>query len=306
MSHFSFEFPYVFLLLPLIWFCQKRCPAKGDAIYFPYIHLFFASKALKNVWIEIFKWLSIIAIVTALASPVVVTTFQAKADARDIMLIVDSSESMLKKGFDDTAILKTQFEGVSEVIKEFVQERKSDRIGLITFADRAFIASPLTFDTDYLLEIIQKQKVGLVGKKTAIYDSLIRAIYLLHNNKTKSKIVILLTDGKDNMSVTKFEDVLKFLKKSKIKLYIIGVGNKKELDSNRLSKLANAGKGKFFMATNKAALKSIYEAINKSETSSLKAKTYSIYTYYYYFPLMFSLIFLMFFIYFKSIKGVSK
>ncbi len=306
MSHFSFEFPYAFLLLPLIWFCQKRCPAKGDAIFFPYIHLFFASKAIKNIWMKIFKWLSIIAIVTALASPVVVKRFYAKADARDIMLIIDSSESMLKKGFDDKEILKTQFEGVREVITKFVKKRKSDRIGLIVFADRAFIASPLTFDTDYLLDIIAKQKVGLVGKKTAIYDSLIRAIYLLENHKTKSKIVILLTDGKDNMSVTAFEDVLKFLKKSDIKLYIIGVGNKKELDTQKLSTLAKAGKGKFFIATNKEALRKIYEAINKSETSSQKAKSYNVYTYYYYFPLMFSLIFLMFFIYFKSIKGVSK
>ena len=306
MSHFSFEFPYLFLLLPIIWFCQKRCPAKGDAIYFPYVHLFFSSKKIKNRVGELFKWLSIIAIVTALASPVVIKTFQAKADARDIMLILDSSESMLEKGFDDKEILKSKFKGVIEVIEDFIKERKSDRIGLITFASGAFIASPLTFDTTYLQDIIKKQKVGIVGKKTAIYDSLLRAIYLLQNSNTKSKIVILLTDGKDNMSSTSFEDILKFLKKTKTKLYVVGIGGKQDLDTKKLTTLAKAAKGEFFIANNKESLKKIYENINKSETSSLKAKTYNVYIYYYYFPLMLSLIFLMFFIYFKSIRGVSK
>jgi Ca-activated chloride channel family protein len=306
MNHFSFEFPYVFLLLPLIWLCQKKCPAKGDAIYFPYVELFFSSKALKNLWGSIFKWLSIIFIITALASPVVVSTFHAKADARDIMFVLDSSNSMLKKGFDDKNILKSKFQSIIEVLEAFIKKRESDRIGLITFATTASIASPLTFDREYLLNIVKKQKTGLVGEKTAIYDTLIRAIYLLENSKAKSKTIILLTDGNDNISVTTFDEIVSFLKKSHIKLYVIGVGDKRELDIKKLKELAKAGGGEFFFAGSKQSLSKIYEAINKSETSSMKAKTYKVYTYYYYFPLMFSMIFLMFFIYFKSVRGVAK
>ncbi len=306
MSHYNFEFPYIFLLLPLIIFCQIKCPGKGDTIYFPYIHHFFHSTRIKNIWIEIFKWLSIIFILLALASPVKVTTLQNTQYTRDIMLILDSSESMLSKGFDDKHILKSKFDGVIEVIEEFIKKRKNDRIGLITFANSAFIASPLTLDKKYLKDIVKKQRVGLVGKKSAIYDSVIKAIYLLQNNKSKNKIIILLTDGKDNMSIFKFEDILKFLKKTKIKLYVIGVANKKELNTKKLSLLAKAGGGKFFVATNKNNLEKIYQEIDKIEKSKEKAKIYQVYTYYYYYPLILSLIFLIFYIYLKSVKGIAK
>ncbi|NPA27890.1 MAG: VWA domain-containing protein, partial [Epsilonproteobacteria bacterium] len=120
MSQFSFEFSYIFLLLPLFWFCFKRCPAKSVAIYFPYIHILISKKALKSRWVELFKWLGVVSFLIALASPVVVTKYEnIKKSARDIMLVVDSSKSMLDKGFDDKDIMKSKFRAISEVIEEF-------------------------------------------------------------------------------------------------------------------------------------------------------------------------------------------
>jgi Ca-activated chloride channel family protein len=307
MSQFKFEFPYLFLLIFLFIFCQKKCPARNLAIYFPYVHILIGSKALKSIWLVVAKWLTIIFFITALASPVVVTTFtNAKAEARDIMLIVDSSESMLEKGFDESNLERNKFDGVKEVIADFIAKRKSDRIGLINFASSAFIASPLTFDNSYLEDILAKQRVGLVGKRTAIYDALLQGVYILQNSKTKSKIAVLLTDGSDNMSKTTFDRLLYFVKKAKIKLYTIGVGSYQDIDAQKLKELAEAGNGKFFMVNNKKALKRVYKEIDSTQKSKIKSQSYSVYRYYYYFPLIFSIIFLLIYIYFKSVKGIAR
>ena len=307
MSHYSFEFPYAFLLLVVFWFCFKKCPAKSLAIYLPYIHLFISNKKVKSRWSDIFKWLGLIAFVTALASPVKVEIYNnVKKEARDIMLILDSSKSMLDRGFDENNPKLDKFSVVTDVVSKFIKDRKGDRIGLINFSSSAFVASPLTFDKSYLEYIISKQRVGLVGSRTAIYDALLQAIYILEKSEAKTKIAILLTDGIDNMSITKFNEIKEAVKKSKVKLYIIGIGSIDDLDVPKLKELANAGKGKFYLATSSSLLENIYKKIDKSETTKIKGESYKKYTYYYYFPLIFAIIFLLLFVYYKSIKGVAK
>ena len=307
MSQYSFEFPYIFLLLPLFWFCQKKCPAKSIAIYFPYIHVLLGDKKIKSRWLEIIKWIAIVALITALASPVKVTKVNnVKQEGRDIMLLIDSSKSMLDGGFDINNPKKDKFSVVKEIVTSFINDRKSDRIGLINFASSAFIASPLTFDKKYVEDILKKQRVGIVGKRTAIYDALIQALYILSNSKTKSKTIILLTDGIDNMSQTRFEELVDVATKSKIKIYVIGIGKEQELDTQKLKQIAFVSRGKFFLASNSDTLKKIYKEIDKSETSKIKAKSYTIYKYYYYFPLIIAIIFFMFYLYFKSVKGIAK
>jgi len=307
MSHYSFEFPYIFLLLILFWFCSKKCPAKNIAIYLPYIHLLISKKSIKSRWIEIFKWLSIVALVTALASPIKIDKiYSTKQEGRDIMLIIDSSKSMNEKNFDENNLSKDKFTAVKEVVTNFINNRKSDRIGIINFSSSAFIASPLTFDKEFLKYILNKQRVGIVGSRTAIYDALLQGLYILSNSQTKSKIALLLTDGADNMSQTKYSEILDLTKRSKIKLYIIGVGTFDDLDVPKLKELAKKSNGKFFLATNSQTLKVIYKEIEKSETTKIKDKSYKKYTYYFYFPLIFSIIFLLIFVYYKSAKGITK
>jgi len=307
MSHYSFEFPYLFLLIGLFWLCFKKCPAKSLAIYLPYIHLLIGKKSVKSRWIDIFKWIGILALITALASPVKVEKFNnIKKEARDIMLILDSSKSMLDRGFDLENLEKDKFNIVIDVISNFIKERPNDRIGVINFSSSAFIASPLTFDKNYLQNIIKKQRVGIVGSRTAIYDALAQATYILENSDAKSKIAILLTDGADNMSYTTYKDLKNVISKSTIKLYIVGVGEYDDLNVPKLKELAKAGRGNFFLASNSSALNKIYKEIDKSETSKMKGESYKKYTYYYYFPLIISIIFLLLFVYYKSAKGVAK
>jgi len=307
MSSFTFEYKFAFLLIPLFWFCLKKCPAKGMAIYLPYIQVLIGSKAVKNIWVDITKWLGIISLVTALASPVIVTTYNnIKKDSRDIMLIVDSSTSMLERGFDNKNLLRDKFSVVMDVVKDFINKRKDDRIGIVNFADSAYIASPLTFDKHYLKMVIDRQKVGIAGKNTAIYDALLQSLYILSNSKAKNKIAILLTDGKDTKSVTKYQDIIKLLKKSKVKLYTIGVTQDGKIDAKKLKELSDISGGEFFITTNKKELSKIYKKIDKIETTKIKAQSYKKYKYYYFFPLIFAILFLTLFIYLKSIKGLAK
>jgi Ca-activated chloride channel family protein len=264
-------------------------------------------KRVKSRWLEIFKWLGIVTLTVALASPVKVEIYNnIKKKSRDIMLILDSSKSMLDRGFDANNPKVDKFSVVVDVVSKFVKDRSSDRVGLVNFSSSAFIASPLTFDKSYLEYIISKQRVGLVGSRTAIYDALLQGIYILEDSEAKAKIVILLTDGIDNMSTTTFNEIKDAVAKSKLKLYIVGIGQREDLDVPKLQELASSGRGKFYLATNSSALSSIYKEIDKSETSKVKGESYKQYTYYYYFPLIFAIIFLLLFVYFKSAKGVAK
>ncbi len=307
MSHYSFEFPYAFLLLPLFWFCFRECRARTMAIYLPYIHVLFGGKRVASKLLDILKWGAIISFVLALASPVKVTKYNnIKKEARDIMLIVDSSKSMLDRGFDSDNPKKDKFSAVIEVVHDFIVKRKNDRIGLINFASSAFIASPPTFDKEYLLSILKKQVVGLVGSRTAIYDSLLEAEYILTGSLAKSKIAILLTDGIDNMSQTTFQEILKVTQKSGIKLYIIGIGGESDLEIEKLQKLAKEANGKFYLVSQKSQLAKIYSEIDKSETSQIESQGYKEYTYYYYFPLVVSIVLFLIYLYLKSVKGITK
>ena len=307
MNHYSFEFPYAFLLLPLFWFCSHLCRARTMAIYLPYIHVLLGEKRVATKLLDILKWGAIISFVIALASPVKVTKYyNVKKEARDIMLIIDSSKSMLDRGFDSNNPKKDKFSAVIEVVNDFIAKRSSDRIGLINFASSAFIASPLTFDKEYLVNILKKQTVGLVGSRTAIYDSLLEAEYILAGSSAKSRIAILLTDGADNMSRTTFRDILELTKKSSIKLYIIGIGEKSDIDTQKLEELAKEAKGRFYLVSQKRELANIYREIDKSETTDIRSEGYKQYTYYYYFPLVVAIVLFLLFVYLRSVKGITK
>ena len=307
MSHYSFEHPSLFLLLLLFVFCTVKCPSKGIAIYLPYVNVLLSNKALKYRWLEIVKYSAITLLFISLASPVKTIKYNnVHQEGRDIMLIIDSSKSMLERGFDLNDLKKDKFEAVKEVVEKFIEDRKNDRVGLINFASTTFIASPLTFDKEFLKEILKKQKVGIAGKRTAIYDALLQAIYILSKSNAKSKIAIVLTDGIDNMSQITFNEILDFVKRAKIKLYTIGIGDSKDIEVPKLEKLAKAGNGEFFLSTNKDTLSKIYERVDKLETSKIVSSTYTKYYYYYYYPLMLSIILMLIYVYFKSIKGIAK
>jgi Ca-activated chloride channel family protein len=305
-EHFSFQYPWALALVVLFWICGRHCPARTQAIYFPHVRSLLSVHGHKSRWLEILKWIGIVGLLLALASPVITNEYKdIKKKGRDIMLIIDSSDSMRQRGFDPTDPLKSKFDVVKEVVGDFIDQRKNDRIGLINFASVAFVASPLTFEKDFLRQIVAMQELGIAGKKTAINDALLQSYNILAKSDAKSKVAILLTDGIDNMSRIAFDEILKLIAKSDVKLYTIGIGSYRDFDAPYLKALAQAGHGKFYAASNRQMLQKIYEDIDRLETSRIKSKKIVQHEYLYLYPLFVAILALLFFIYLRTAKGVE-
>jgi len=305
-EHFSFQYPWVLALIVLFWICGRYCPARTQAIYFPHVRSLLSVHGHKSRWLEILKWIGIVGLLLAFASPVITNEYRdIKKQGRDIMLIIDSSDSMRQRGFDPTDPLKSKFDVVKEVVGDFIEQRPNDRIGLVNFASVAFVASPLTFEKDFLRKILAMQELGIAGKKTAINDALLQTYNILAKSDAKSKVAILLTDGIDNMSRISFDEIRKLVADSDVKLYTIGIGSYRDFDAPYLTALAAAGHGKFYAASNRQMLQKIYKDIDRLETSKIKSKKIVQHEYLYIYPLFVAILALLFFIYLRTAKGVE-
>jgi Ca-activated chloride channel family protein len=279
---------------------------KAKALYFPHLNALMLGKTRRGLLLPLLKWLGILLALVALASPVLTKEYaNSKKHGRDIVLIIDASESMIQDRFDQTNLEKNKFDVVKKVAASFVAKRHNDRIGLITFADIAFVASPLTFETEFLEKIISLQRLGTAGKRTAINDALVQAYGMLERSKVKSKVVILLTDGVDTASQITVDEVTSLIEKSNVKLYTIGVGSERDFDGAYLRKIAKAGNGKAFSAKNAKMLADIYEEINRLEVSEIEEKKVVQHIYLFTYPLLFSIFLLLFFIYFKNMRSMA-
>lgn len=305
MSQFSFEYPFLLALILLFLLCEKFCKERSRAIFFPHVKTLMAKSAKNTSLLSFLKWLGIVSAVIALASPVITKSYSnSKKEGRDIVLIIDSSDSMRQRGFDANDLWKSKFDVVKEVVGDFIEKRKNDRIGMVTFADIAFIASPLTFEKKFLTDITKMQKMGVAGKRTAINDAIVQSYNLLSKSKAKSKIAILLTDGVDNMSKVPFADVISLMEKRDIKLYAIGIGDQRDYNGQYLQALAKAGKGLAFGARDASTLEQVYKEIDKLEATKINNKKIVQHTYLYIYPLFVAIMSLLLFIYFRNSKGV--
>lgn len=305
MSQFSFQHPYFLALVLLFLVCSVWCKERSRAIFFPHVGTLIAKTAKKSTLLVWLKWLGIVAAIIALSSPVITKSYSnSKKKGRDIVLAIDSSDSMRQRGFDPNNIHINKFYVVKKVVGDFIEKRKNDRIGMVTFADVAFIASPLTFEKEFLSDITKMQKLGMAGKRTAINDALVQAYHLMSQSKAKSKIIILLTDGVDNMSKVPFSDVEDMIKKHDVKLYTIGIGDDRDYNKFYLQALAKAGKGVAYAARNSEMLDDIYNNIDKLEVSKIDNKKIVEHTYLYIYPLFMAILSLLLFVYYRNTKGV--
>jgi len=305
MNQFSFEYPFLLAVILLFVVCAKFCKERSRAIFFPHVQTLMASNASSTSLLSILKWVGITAAIIALASPVITKSYtNSKKEGRDIVLIIDSSGSMRHRGFDANDRMKSKFDVVKAVVSDFIEKREDDRIGMVTFADIAFIASPLTFEKKFLTDITKMQQMGIAGKRTAINDSIVQSYNLLSKSKAKSKIAILLTDGIDNVSKIPFEEVESMIEKRDIKLYAIGIGNAGDYNGAYLKALADAGKGKAFGAQDADTLNRVYEEIDRLEATKIDNKKIVQHTYLYIYPLFVAILSLLLFIYMRNSRGV--
>jgi len=293
---FEFEYPYILLILFVFIFCEYFCKEKSASFYFPHINMLQKSSSLMNLKIP--KYLILVFALLALASPVkkLSSTF-IKNDGIDIVLSLDTSYSMRQRGFNIDKPNENRWMVISSIVKDFIQKRINDNIALVVFGSSVMTASPLSYDKNAQMDILSYLDIGIVGRKTAMFDSLASSINILKKSKSKSKIIVLLSDGEDTASKIPLNIIIKLAKKHHIKIYTILISNYK---MPALENISKESKGKSYLAKNSFSLEKIYEDINYLEKSSLNKNKVVLKEYYYFYPLFLSIFFLFFFLIIKN------
>ena len=273
MIHFEFEHPIYFVLLLFI-ICIYICPYVKPKIIFVHLELFTGLNRFLNKEKWLFSLLFIL-IISALASPITYTQKTAnQRKGRDLVLVLDSSGSMIESGYDSKNNEIIKYDIVKNILSDFIDKRYDDNMGIVLFGSFAFALSPLTYDRDALKYILDYANVSIAGENTAIGDGLHQAISVLSKGRAKKKIIVLLSDGFENSSSFSIKQSVLLAQKNGIKIYTIGIGDKKIYDKLLLEKIAKESKGIFFEAKNADQLKEIYFKLDNLEPSPIRSQQY--------------------------------
>ncbi len=300
-----FEYPSVALVILFFIFCANFCKMRLPSIYFPHAARFTQVSSGASKTLLFLKWLTIVALTLTLMSPVKDEPYELEPkDGYEIALILDASESMKAKGFDENDRDLTRFDVVKEIVSDFILSRKNDNMGIVVFGAYSFIASPLTYDVNILKGVTSNLYIGMAGKFTALFESLAQGVNLLKTSKSKTKIAILLTDGYNTPdSEFPFDAAIDFANKQGVKVYPIGIGGPSEYNEKTLLSIAKRTGGAAFGAKNANELSEVYAKINKLEKSEIANETFSFFRYFYIYPLLVSLFSLLLYLFLKNRGG---
>lgn len=293
----EFEYPYAFFLILLFIIANIFIKQRYSSFYISNI-LKTPIIFKQNIWHVFFKWSSICLLIIALTSPYKTVYEKPKKLSHTIMMLMDISFSMAGAvKIDNSFSTETKFEMIRKTGLEFVKKQKDSSIGVIVFGDFAYIATPLTYDKNSVLHIINSMQLGSAGKKTAMYDAIFLGSKMLGKNTAKEKVLILLTDGFNTSGVLGEEAVLRAVQSEKLRVYTVGIGSSKDYNEKLLNKLANENKGKFFQAQSLNSLNKIYKEIDSLEKSLQKNVSKSRKEYLYHYVLFGAFFCLLFFMY---------
>jgi Ca-activated chloride channel family protein len=211
----------------------------------------------------------------------------------DIILCLDTSGSMQALDFTLGDEPVSRLTAVKKVVNAFIRKREMDRIGLVVFGTKAFTQSPLTLDKGLLMDLVKRMKIGMAGEKTAIGSALAVGGKRLKDLKAKSKILILLTDGRQTAEGLTPREAAEAVQAMGIKIYTIGVGGTEpapfpvqtpfgtkivrqrvDLDEGTLMKIAEISDGQYFRAAETDQLQEIYDIIDQQEKTDVKVKEF--------------------------------
>ena len=301
LQHIEFAYPWVLgllILVPVLIFEYVRSNRKRQAsMLITTTHFLQGVKDFRTSFLHfpfVLRCIAIITLIVAMALPRLKYTEQlTEGEGIDIVLCFDISGSMLAKDFQPNRL-----EAAKNVAKEFVMQRPGDRIGVVIFSSASFTLCPVTPDHNAVLLQINNIESGYLQEEgTAIGSGLAASVDRLRKGKSKSKVVILLTDGVDVGGNVPPDLAKQMAKEYNIKVYTIGIGSDKEIDETTTSALgtvtqkrklefnedllkdiAQTTGGQYFQATDNAALQKIYASINQLEKTKIQLTTYDHYT----------------------------
>jgi Ca-activated chloride channel homolog len=240
-------------------------------------------------WFAPLKLLALAFVILALARPQFGrSSSTVEASGVDMILALDCSGSMAALDFKIDGQPASRIDIVKSVVSKFIDQRPNDRIGVIGFAGAPYLVSPLTLDHDWLQQNLERVQLGAVEDGTAIGSAIALGVNRLRDQPGKSKVIVLLTDGENNMGKIMPETAAQAAKALGVKVYTIGAGvrgdapvpvtdsdgNKRlvmakvDVDEDMLKKIADETGGKFFRATDTQSLKSIYSEIDRMEKTT--------------------------------------
>lgn len=253
------------------------------------------------------RLLALALLVVALARPQQgLGTAEVETSGIDIVLAIDVSGSMRALDFELDGQRADRLEVVKSVVRRFVDARRDDRIGIVGFAGRPYLVSPLTLDHDWLAQNLERVRIGLIEDGTAVGSAIAASVNRLREQKAKSKVVILLTDGVSNAGKVEPLTAAEAARALGIKVYTIAAGTQGEapmpvtdrfgnervvmaaveVDEKTLRAVAERTGGAFFRATDTRTLEDIYAQIDRLERTAETVKRYEEYRELYRWPLL--------------------
>ena len=323
-GHLQFQYPWVLTLLALLPVYAVLCGRTGrqSAVQFSSADIVRAAgatvRSAAGRWLLFLRLLVVALGIIALAGPRFANEHtETSTTGVDIMLCLDLSWSMEAQDMAGPNERVSRFDIARDTLEDFIQKRPNDRLGLIAFSAVPYVVSPLTLNHDWLIQNLNRLHVGLIRDLgTAIGDAAASAAKRLSNVKdAKSRIIILLTDGDNNAGSLDPVPAAQLAAALGAKVYTIGIGIEKPCNLPQfnpdtgqlildpmgniipamtlqpanytvLGKMAGLSRAKFYRATNRAELQSIYADIDRLEKTEVKLRRYSVYTPLFQWPLL--------------------
>ena len=279
----TFAYPWVLLGLPCLflwtYFLWKQ--KRPTAVQYPSVA---PVRAASRSWLSILSRMPLFLrtcmlalMLLAVARPQFVEREVRKSsEGLDIVLVIDTSGSM-NEGIAYQGQWVSRLAATKAVVKTFVSQRVDDRIGLVVFGNDAFTQAPLTLDHDVLSRFIDNIYLKMAGQGTAIGSGIITGVKRIKDLDSKSKIMILLTDGADTGSTVSPLAAADVARELGIKIYTVGVGSRRSVDADTLQSIAARTKGQFFLASTVESLAQVYNNIDQLEKSEQEVKDFSRY-----------------------------
>ncbi len=312
----EFIWPYAALFLPLpllVYWLFPKANRQEPALQVPffstassYDSTSFQSK--RNQWLRrtlmILVWFALV--ISATRPQWIGEPIELPTTGRDLMLAVDISGSMGTEDMQLDGSTTTRLAVVKDVVGDFVERRKGDRLGLILFGTRAYLQTPLTFDRNTVRTLLTETPLGIAGGKTAIGDAIGLSVKRLMDRPADNRVLVLLTDGVNNVGEVEPVQAAKLAAQEGIRIYTIGFGADEmvvpgflfqrtvnpsaELDIETLTEIADITGGIFQRARSSDELAAIYEALDELEPIEQDQETYRPVRSLFWYPLAFALI----------------
>jgi Ca-activated chloride channel family protein len=290
----------LFLLVLPLWLWWEQRLARQGGLKFSSVA---TARSLSSFWaalgpalLLLLRGATLLLVVAALGRPQLGRReSKIRTEGIDIVLVLDISGSMQAMDYEKFGQRQSRIDAVKEVVREFIRARPNDRIGMVVFGTRAYVASPLTLDHDWLDRNLDRVRIGLVEGNTAIGAGIGTAVNRLRDTKAKSKVIVLLTDGGENVRNPPALEAAKAAKEFNVRVYTIGAGSqgiapmpvfdqagnlrgyqpiRADLDEDLLKQIATATGGQYFRAADTASLRKTYAQIDAMEKQRVEMLAY--------------------------------